>query len=241
MKRALLINFFLFAIIGCAHRLLPNNYSSVSSDQALTILRQRSAAIHTLSAQGLITLTGPTGDSIRLDAVLVARMPGELHLRAWKFNRTVFDLTLTPAGLWMLAPEDPRMRDQIESGKSGTIQFARAWSLLTRDFLFSPDLTETIKGPDLLITRHDQATRIVCNVDRRTLTPRKYTLYDSANHQEFVMHLDDYYLHDGIAYPERMIAESRFGKVEVRLRQIQINGALAPGAFIPSSRAEKVQ
>jgi hypothetical protein len=228
-------------LIGCVHRPLPGIYASVSPPEALAILRQRCESIRTLSSQGFITLTRPSGDSIRLDAALVARIPGDLHLRAWKFNRTVFDLTLTPAGLWMLAPDEPRMQQQVESGKSGTIQFARAWSLLTHDFFFSPDLATRIKGPDLLITRQNEATRVICAVDRGTLTPRKYTLYDPKDHRQFVLRLDDYSLHDGIAYPGRMIAESRFGRVEVRLRQIQINAPLAPGAFVPSTRAEKVQ
>ena len=109
MKRFGMILVSIASIMGCAHPTLPRIYSQVSPDQVLAILRQRSAAIHTVSAQGLITLSHRSGDSIRLEAALVARMPSELHLRAWKFNRTVFDLTLTPAGLWMLAPDEPRM------------------------------------------------------------------------------------------------------------------------------------
>ncbi|HWB54091.1 MAG TPA: hypothetical protein VG722_07860, partial [Tepidisphaeraceae bacterium] len=125
-------------LLGCAHETSLPTYDVHTTADALQILRARADGIHTISAQGTIILTRPSGDSIHLDAALVARSPKYLHLRAWKFNQTVFDLTLTPHGLWMLNPDKPELRQKMQSGKFGTVQFARAWSLLTHDFFFTP-------------------------------------------------------------------------------------------------------
>lgn len=226
--------------MGCSHASMPSRYANTPIADAVAILQQRASAIRTLSAQGSIILTRPGGNSIHLEGALAAHFPGELHLRAWKFNHTAFDLVLTPAGLWLYAPDDPHVREQLQSAKSGTIQFARAWMLLSHDFFLASDLSIRAAGRDLLLTHENSSGKIICRVDRATLTPREYTLFDPQGHKQLVMRLDQYNKHDGIEYPERIIAESQFGRVEIRLRQIRINQPLSPSAFLPSPRAERM-
>ena len=72
----------------------------------MAVLEQRSQAIHTVSAQGLVTLTRDNGDTVRMEAVMVLQRPDFARLRAWVFGQAVFDMTLTPDGLWVVAPKD---------------------------------------------------------------------------------------------------------------------------------------
>jgi hypothetical protein len=102
----------LLACAGCAHfpdkKIPPVKYAD--TNDALRIVRERSATVRTLAATGTITLSRPNGESVRLDLAMVSRKPDDLRLRAWKLGRAVFDLTLTRDGAWLLTPTDPSIK-----------------------------------------------------------------------------------------------------------------------------------
>ena len=104
----------MFGLAGCAARRpvesnLPT-YGRLDPAAALRMLAERSASVRSVSAQAGLTLTRADGQSVNLDGAVVMAPPGRVRLRAWKFNQAIFDLTLTPDGLWVLTPDDPARR-----------------------------------------------------------------------------------------------------------------------------------
>jgi hypothetical protein len=102
-------------IAGCSNprENLPT-HPRLSAEDTRAALAARSAAVKTVSAQGTITLTRPDGQSVRFDGAMAIRPPDHTRLRAWKFGQAIFDLTVTPDGVWMIAPQDSDRRDEIK-------------------------------------------------------------------------------------------------------------------------------
>ena len=108
MTRGLLYCILLAALIGCAapRDSLPT-FARMDEARSLQTIAERAEKTKSVTAEGLITLRDAEGQTVRLDCVIVMRLPDELRMRAWKFGQAVFDLTLTPQGAWLIAPEDP--------------------------------------------------------------------------------------------------------------------------------------
>jgi hypothetical protein len=233
-------------ICGCATP-RPNipSYPPLDPPDTLRILAERSEHIRALSAEALVTLARDDGQTIRLDSALVMQPPDHLRLRAWKFGRAVFDLTVTPDGAWLIAPDDEQQREQIRRAAASTTQFARQWSMLMGAFFGEPDLQVVHIDSRLmrvqLPPRPGQPT-IVCEIDRPTLTPRQYLMLDDRGDARFRfrMLLDRYDLVDGIPFPRRVRAISDQGRIAIDMRSVELNGELAPAAFRPPRRAEKL-
>ena len=81
-----------------------------------------------MSAECTITLTRPDGETVKLDGAIVTRNPGWVRLRAWKLGRAVFDLTLQPAGLWVMTLDDPKRSEQMLPAKVSAAEFVKQWS-----------------------------------------------------------------------------------------------------------------
>jgi hypothetical protein len=207
---------------------------------ARQILIERARSVRTVSATGLLTLTRPDGQSVRFDAALVTAPPDRLRLRAWKLGRAILDLTLTPDGLWLLSPQDRSLRDKVESAGAGAGQIARQWALLSGAFFEREDLVVSLEPRSLVLAGNEGELALRCYVDRRTLVPRLYTLRDDRGRTRFRLRLDDYQMIGDIPYPHRVQAESDSGKIVVQLLDVELNTELAPGAFTPPRRAEKV-
>ena len=232
---------------GCAPKSQPPveedlpAYAWVDKATALRDLRARAAAVKTVSAECTITLTRADGETVQLDGAMVTRNPGWVRLRAWKFNRAVFDLTLQPAGLWVMTLDDPKRREQVLPASVSASDFVRQWSQFNGDLFAGagPD-DVTVRGHTMEVapgrsTKAGGALR--CEVDRRTLTPRRYVYDDGRQAFEFV--LDRYREVDGVPWPHRLVATGYMGVVLIEQRNVEINGELAPNAFVPPRRAEK--
>jgi outer membrane lipoprotein-sorting protein len=233
----------LFTLTGCANKDEESIPTSPLTDPATTLheLANRAKQVHTLSGEGLITLTRPDGQSVRLDAAIIMRPPDYARVRAWKFNRALFDLTVTPDGVWAVTPDDPQRKDQMKSAGVSAAKLAKTWSVLSGGFFDDPGLTAEDHGPQLLIRRTTSGEpTVVCEVNRDTLTPRRYLMLDDAGKQRFSLTLSRYKQFGQIVWPTRLIAESEGGNVEVELRDIQINPDLPDAAFVPPRRAEKL-
>jgi outer membrane lipoprotein-sorting protein len=259
---------------GCAsHPALPPVHWDTPRE-AIGILQDRAHAVRTVSATGLLTLTRPNGESVRFDAALVSQPPHRLRLRAWKFGRAVFDLTLTPDGLWMLTPDDPSMKQKVKSAGISAAELARMWSQLSGEFFDRSDLQISVAARRLTLTAPFEDMQVVCRIDSRTLVPLSYMLTDARNMPRFTLSLSDYHLHqlpfppypgervgeragergqprpptatrpttrsELLPYPHRLTAVSDTGSIRLDLQEIELNTALADGAFVPPRRAEKI-
>ena len=232
----------LSCVAGCAHKPpspLPT-YHGLDDQAALKVLADRATAVKTLSSQCRLTLTRPDGQSVQLDGAIAMAPPDRLRLRAWKFNQAVFDLTLTPDGLWVVAPDDPSRREKVLPASLNAAQFGREWAMLNGGFFLQIDLVTQDSGKWLNVRRRlEDGRTIVCGVDRSTLTPRHYEMLDPQGHSRFRFLLDDYRMIEGVPMATWLIARSAEGNIEIRLKDVELNQDLAPTAFTPPRRAEK--
>src|SRR4029450_11222658 len=83
--------------------------------EALDILARRADDVRTMTAQGLITLVRPDGESVRFDLVMVRDADKGVRMRAWKLGRAVFDLTMTRDGVWLLTLDDPSLKQKVRT------------------------------------------------------------------------------------------------------------------------------
>ena len=193
-----------------------------------------------MSAQGRLTLTRPDGQSVQLDAAIVMAPPDRLRLRAWKFNQAVLDLTLTGGDLWVMTPGDASRREKVLPASLSAAQFAREWAMLNGGFFLQGDLVAQIDGKGLNVRRRTEDGRIIlCRVDRKALTPRRYEMRDADGRTHFRLALSNYQQVSGIPWPLMLAARSGDGRIEVRLKDVELNAELAPNAFRPPRRAEK--
>ncbi len=239
-------------LAGCAAPLPTHAWAG--PEEAMEVLRQRAASVRTLQSSARVVLTRADGETVHLDAALVARFPDRLRLRAWKLGRAVFDLTYAPEGLWLAT--GPEMGAGTEGLDASTAGFARAWSLFSADF-FSPAMATIPRDdggptrPTFTVERRPDPGRpgeatavgrgglIVCEVDRATLTPRRYTALDGAGSPRSTLVLDGYRDFDGILWPTRIHADSEGGSVVVWLDSARFNEELPAGAFVPPAGAVK--
>jgi len=232
----------LFVLVGCVQRDNIRTYPYMSVADSLRVMQERSAKIKDISGEGAITLTDSRGQSVRLDSAFAFAPPDRARVRAWKFGQAVFDLTVTPEGVWMVSPEDSGRREQIRSAGVSAAKLARTWSVLSGGFFDQPGLTTQMSDGRMLVRR--EASRgepaVVCEVDRRTLTPRKYSVLDDGGATRFSLTMDRYQEFGDVVWPMRMVAVSDGGTVEVELREAEVNPELPAAAFTPPRRAEKL-
>jgi len=240
------LNFYLLLLALTGGCVSPKSnvpaYTWADSQSALKALCQRSRAVHTVSSECALTLTRENGDSVRLDGAVAMKLPDSVRMRAWKMGQAVFDLTMTPAGLWIESPPDPDRRGQVLPATLSTARMARAWSIISGEFFCGGDLTVIdTGGPCFRVERNIQGQHIVCWVDRISLTPERYSVVDSNGVSRFTLLLDRYQIINGIVWPTRMTARSQRSRIMIELKETELNGELAPNAFVPPRKAEKMQ
>jgi outer membrane lipoprotein-sorting protein len=170
------------------------------------------------------------------------RPPERARIRAWKFGRAVFDLTVTPDGVWIVSPDDSNRKEQIRSAGVSAAKLARTWSVLSGGFFEQAGLMTQMSDGRILVRREASGGQpaVVCEVDRRTLTPRKYSVVDDRGATRFTLAMDRYRQFGDAVWPMRMVAVSEGGTVEVELREAEVNPELPDAAFTPPRRAEKL-
>jgi hypothetical protein len=230
-----------FIMAACSTPERIAKYPPMPPDQALKLLADRAHVVHAVSAQGTITLTRGNGDSVRLDGAIVMDPPNRARVRAWKFGQAVFDMTLTPQGLWLVAPDDADRRREISAAGANTARLVREWLRLMSGAFDSPSLAAHDDGPRLLVTQSNpDGTTMTCSVARETLTPRRFTLTDAEGKQRFSLTLDRYAAYGASVWPHRVDAVSEAGEIRIDLREVEINGELPETAFRPPRRAEQI-
>lgn len=227
---------------GCGQKAerIPT-YPSMDAAASLKVVADNAHKVHRLTGTGLITLTRPDGQSVRLDAAMAMQPPERARMRAWKFGRGIFDLTVTPDGVWAVMPEDSDRREQIRSAGISAAKLAKTWSVLSGGFFDSQGLSTEISGSKIVVKRASAGEAVVtCEIERKTLTPRKYSVLDDDGKARFSLTLDAYRQYGDVIWPTKLVAKSEGGDVEIDLREIDINPEIAPDAFKPPRRAEKL-
>jgi len=243
VRRVLLGLWVALAAGGCAKSFREQipTYPNMDAAASVNALVAQAKKVHTLNGQGLITLTRPDGQSVRLDAAMAMQPPERARFRAWKFGRGIFDLTVTPEGVWVVTPDDAGRKEQIRSAGVSAAKLAKTWSVLSGGFFESPGLTNEERGGKLIARRQSgDEPVVVCEVDRRTLTPRKYSVLDDAGKARFTLTMGHYRQYGDVVWPTRLVAVSDGGTVEIVLNEVEVNPELPPRAFVPPSRAEKL-
>jgi outer membrane lipoprotein-sorting protein len=230
---------------GCAPRPQPENlpvYHWADDATALHDLSARAHAVKTVSAAALLTLTRPDGQSVRLDGAVAMSLPTKsVRLRAWKLGQAVFDLTLTPQGLWIEIPRDAGRRQQIAPASISASQLARALAVFGGEVFDGPGVQVVDRGGPQFEVRKplEEGRTMTANVDRHTLVVRAYQLTDPSGAVRFTLTLQQYQSVNGVLWPARLIARSETGTIDVELRDIELNAGLPPAAFVPPRGAEK--
>lgn len=227
-------------LIGCARTETIPAYPRMSEPAAMHMLADRAHAITAVSTEAMVTLTRNDGQTVRLDAALVMQPPQRARLRAYKFGQAVFDITLTPDGIWMLASDNSH-RDQTISAGTQSADLTRQWMRLATGLFDDGKVTAENSGGDLRIQepRPDGST-LVCRIDRKTLTIRDVLERDQNGRRRFALKFADYSEFAGVVWPRRIEAISDAGRILVELRDVEINGPIPAQAFKPPARAEKL-
>lgn len=242
MIRRIVLLLILVLAGGCASNVPGDNIPDMpwhGAEQELQILRQRAAAIQSVSATGTIALSRPHADSVRLDCAMVSK-PDHLRLRAWKFGRAVFDLTLTPDGLWLFTPDDPSLKQKARAGGLDAGKLARSWKTFTGGLFVAPGLRRN-QGmrTDQFAATIDGAV-VQSTVSTAKVVPLDYTVAPPGAGAAFSLSLEDYRMIGELPYAFRYVAKSPTGTIRIQLRDVELNGELAEGAFVPPKRAEKL-
>ncbi|HEX8913506.1 MAG TPA: hypothetical protein VF796_14195 [Humisphaera sp.] len=235
--------FLLLLAAGCRSSTEPPLPAEPWTDDAGAVraIADRAAAVRTVSATCTITLTRPDGQSVALDGVLVSERPDRLRLQASKFTQKLFDLTLNPDGLFVRI-DDPSRKDKVVPASLSAARFAREWAMFNGEFFAAPDVSVEHRGPKAFLAtrRLPDGRTVTCEVERPALVPRVYRMLDPQGVQRFTLSVPRYRLIDGRPYPDRMVAKSEQGTIEIEMREVELNVELPPAAFKPPKGAEKV-
>ena len=230
--------FWMFLLGGCQTEPIPV-YAPMLADQAMRILADRTHAVHDVSAQGYLRLVQSDGQEVNFEAAMAMEPPDRVRLRAWKFSQAVFDLTLTAQGLWMVVPEQKERRDKLLATGPQTADLLRQWMRLTTGLFDEGKLSDVDGKLEIRQSLKDGMT-MVCQIDRRTLTARRYAICDAQGIERFTLKLSRYAEFGGVVWPRHIEAIGPAGSIELELRDVDINGGIAPAAFVPPARAEKL-
>lgn len=235
----------LIAVAGCRPAPPPENlptYDWVDEATALRILAERSRAIRSTAAEVGVTLTRPDGQSVQFDGAMATRPPDALRLQTFKFGRTVFDLTLNADGMFVKTMDDPARKDKIIPASRSAARFAREWATFTGGLFEQEGLRVETPSSSQMIVRRSLADgrTVVCQVDRPTLTPRRYSMLDGSGVERFSLEVSRYGTFDGVLHPQKLLARSDQGTIDIELRDLEINIEQSDRAFVPPADAEKL-
>lgn len=223
---------------GCASSPPLPAYPAISDTDALATIAERQATVRSISAECDLDLTDAQGQRVSLDGVLVAEPPGSVRLRAWKFGHAVFDLTLKDGKGWVVLPDEGPAAGKMDINKMPAQRVGDALDLLGASFF----RTARPAGGDrvTLIARGSAlgSDDVTCEIDRLTLTPRRFVVGAEGGTLSSELLLDSYALVVGGVWPMRMRLRSPSGEVVVTVREVELNGEVPAGAFTPPQRAK---
>jgi hypothetical protein len=239
IRDALIVLFAaLSALAGCQAN-LPE-YPPMADDTALRMIAERLETVTSLSSEFDLSLTDAKGQTINLDGALVVQTPGMARVRAWKFGHAVFDLTLVKGDAWLFAPDRQpdslaldaetiparRMNEAIELLGPRYFRAAKPFPAATPMLM--------VRGPAM------GSEEAVCQIERRTLTPRRFVVGERGGAESSEIVLDQYSMVSGIAWPTVIRLRSPKGEMIFRFRGVELNGGIPPGALTPPKSAKRL-
>jgi outer membrane lipoprotein-sorting protein len=218
---------------GCASQLPTEAWPA----EPMAVIAGRTAGVKTLSARGEATLTSSDGQTIHLESVLIAELPGKLRLRAWKFDHAAMDLTITGDQVWLWAA--PQAKDQMPTMLPAKLGDRAAEVMITMLTGLPPshgwtqisDDGESVTFKRPLENTPGWTWQAV--VDRRTVTAREYRLVSPEGRSDYALRLEDYRRIDGVLWSTRLVARQNGGTITVRLSDVEFNQPLPAQAFTP--------
>jgi len=212
---------------GCASP-LPTYPMSDPAD-GLRVIADRLAGVQTIQAGATVEFEEAGGRGVRLDGVLVARPPDQLRLRAWKFNRAVFDATLSGGDVWLLPVETDGRQDHAFDAGGAAAGLRRAGMLMSPAFF---------RGAGVDGGRID-GDELTCVIDRPTLTPRRFEQAGAGPGATagLTIELSGYRLVGDVPWPMTWTISHPQGRIVIRTEDVSLNATIVPGAFTPPSRA----
>ncbi len=232
------------ALPGCrkSHVETIPQYSPMLSGAALGIMRQRAASIESVRGSGTITLTDQRGNSARLDGAFVLAPPDRARVRAWKFGQAVLDVTRTADGVWIYLPrEKDGDASDLRAAAGRASDAISQWLDLVAMRLAAFDRPAEVVGDTWIYSSTDadgNTTR--CQIDRATLTVRKFSIVDAGGVEHLKLTLGEYETLGDVVWPTRMEAISPNGEILIESSDLGLNDG-PEGAFVPPSRGVKVR
>ncbi|MDQ3440198.1 MAG: hypothetical protein M3478_07585 [Planctomycetota bacterium] len=203
---------------------------------ALDTIARRLSQMENVSGEGAMTLVDANGDSVRLDAAFALAPPERARVRGWKFGQAVLDLTILPDSVWLYSPR----KGCAESAAGNTSRALRQWLGLLAGRIDGPGASIETTSTQIIVTRAiKDGQSLVCYIDRRTLTPRRYVVTDHGTGARFSLVLDRYKTLGDTVWPSRVQARDESRRVTFEMRHVEMNVA-PPSAFRPPARAERL-
>lgn len=223
--------------LGACSAPLPT-YPQMEPAESLRLIAQRLADVKSIQSGASVNFEDVAGVGVHLDAALVAEPPDRLRMRAWKLDRAVFDATLVDGEFWML----PREKEEGGEARNDSAQAAqgvrRAFSLLAPAFYESARVDErATTARQLVVLGKADGYTIRCEIDRETLTPRRFERPQSGNGDVFSIDLEEYTLIDSIPWSGVWTISHAGGRVVIRMSDVVLNAPVTPEAFVPPRRA----
>lgn len=240
--RALSPVFFVVCVLaGCVASPPLPTYLPMSDAAALSVIAQRQESILSISAECDLDLTDARGQSVSLDGVLIAEPPMRLRLRAWKLGHAVFDLTLRDGQGWVFVPDEGPAAGKVSVENMPARRVGEALELLGASYFRS---ARPAGGDDAtLVTVGTALGRddVACEIDRLTLTPRRFVIGTEGAGSSSELRLERYRLVGDVVWPTRLRLLSPTGEVVATLRNVELGGEVPATAFTPPQRAKALQ
>jgi outer membrane lipoprotein-sorting protein len=229
------------AIVGCAPKTIENipRYPLMDPAASLATMRDRANGVRDISGQGAVTLTDARGGSVRLDAAFVFAPPDRARVRTYKFGQAVLDLTVTPNELWLFVPRKDERADQLRAAAGSTGRAVRQWLELLAGGDAAAGGEAEVVGDRIVVMQSQDGLTTRSEIDRATLTARKFMIIDSTGKQQFTLTLTNYRQVGPAVWPSKIRAVSPTGTIDIESRDVEANVA-PPAAFTPPARAERL-
>src|SRR5205807_2708474 len=103
---------------------------------------------------------------------------------------------------WLLTPDQSSHATQIRAAGINSAELARMWAMFTTEFFERGDLKVEDRDNEMVVTSVKGEQSIACHVRRRTLTPRRYELFDGKKQRRFELVLSRYEMIGQIPWPK---------------------------------------
>jgi len=230
----------LITIVGGCAAPIPS-YPAMSDRDAIQTIRLRQDTLRHVTADCTLVLADEDGARVSLDSVLIAEFPNRLRIRAWKLGQAVFDLTLNEDGAWLFQPRRDRTADQVDTSKLPAERLGESLDLLGAEY-FQTAVPVAGGKTSLVVRGHAFGIRdIDCEIDRKTLTPTRFTLPAGSGNPDRHLLLSRYIAVDEHVWPGRMQLVDNTGSIIIRFGTVELNDEIPPSAFTPPRRARLIQ